>query len=143
MVHFHEDANDVVQNTFIKVYRYLPDFKGQSALSTWIYRIATNESINHINKNKKRQNLSVEAMVEELGKELMADAYFDGNEGQIELIKSIEQLPLKQRTVFNMRYFEEMPYVEMSEILETSVGSLKASYHHAVKKIETYLREEK
>lgn len=141
MVHFHEDANDVVQNTFIKVYRYLPDFKKQSALSTWIYRIATNESINHLNKKKKRMSISVDQLTEELGKELEADSYFNGDNGQILLIKAIEQLPPKQRAVFNMRYFEEMPYQELSEILETSVGSLKASYHHAVKKIETYLSE--
>jgi len=141
MVHFHEDANDVVQNTFIKVYRYLPDFKKQSALSTWIYRIATNESINHLNKKKKRMSISVDQLTEELGKELEADSYFNGDDGQILLIKAIEQLPPKQRAVFNMRYFEEMPYQELSEILETSVGSLKASYHHAVKKIETYLSE--
>lgn len=142
MVHFHEDANDVVQNTFIKVYRYLPDFKGNSSLSTWIYRIATNESINHINKQKKHRSSSIELMTEELGDKLRADEYFDGTESQILLIKAIEKLPPKQRAVFNMRYFEEMPYHEMSQILETSEGSLKASYHHAVKKIETIISAE-
>jgi len=123
------------------VYRYLPDFKEQSALSTWIYRIATNESINHLNTRKKYQNLSVEQIGEELGRELKADTYFDGTESQLLLIKAIERLPPKQRAVFNMRYFEEMPYKTLSEILETSEGALKASYHHAVKKIESYLNE--
>ena len=123
------------------MYRYLPDFKEQSALSTWIYRIATNESINHLNTRKKYQNLSVEQIGEELGRELKADTYFDGTESQLLLIKAIERLPPKQRAVFNMRYFEEMPYKTLSEILETSEGALKASYHHAVKKIESYLNE--
>ncbi len=141
MVHFHEDANDVVQNTFIKVYRYLPDFKEQSSLSTWIYRIATNESINHLNSKRKRRSSSVEQMSEELGNELKADSYFNGTESQLLLIKAIEKLPPKQRAVFNMRYFEEMSYRALSEILETSEGGLKASYHHAVKKIESFLNE--
>ncbi len=141
MVHFHEDANDVVQNTFIKVYRYLPDFKEQSSLSTWIYRIATNESINHLNSKNKHRSSSVEQMSEELGNELKADSYFNGTESQLLLIKAIEKLPPKQRAVFNMRYFEEMSYRALSEILETSEGGLKASYHHAVKKIESFLNE--
>lgn len=143
MVTSHADADDVVQNTFIKVYKNIDRFKGESKLYTWIYRIATNESLTFLKKRQKRFSESIDAGNSNLTHNLKADTYFDGNAIQMKLQNAILLLPDKQKAVFNLRYYEEMPYSDMSEILETSVGALKASYHHAVKKIEEHLKNEK
>jgi RNA polymerase sigma-70 factor (ECF subfamily) len=135
----HDDADDVLQNTFIKVYRSIDKFKGESKLFSWLYRIATNESITHINKNAKRLQISNEEQKTNAINNLTADVYFEGDEIQIKLQKAIASLPEKQQIVFNMKYFDEIKYKDMADILETSEGALKASYHIAVKKIETYL----
>ena len=137
----HEDTNDVMQNTFIKAYKNIGKFKQDSKFYTWIYRIATNESLNFINKNKKRAISGIEEHAEVL-KRINADPYFDGNDAQAILLQAIQTLPEKQRLVFNMKYYDEMTYKEISEILETSVGALKASYHHATKKIETFVKRD-
>ena len=137
----HDDANDVVQNVFVKAWTNLQNFRGEAKLSTWLFKIAVNESINFINKEKHRiQNTGVNPEDESLLlKNLEADDYFDGDSLQLELQAAIEKLPEKQRLVFNMRYYDEMKYEEMSEVLGTSVGALKASYHHAVKKLTDML----
>lgn len=137
----HDDADDVLQNTFVKIYRNINNFKAESKLYSWMYRIATNESITFINKRAKQNHIDVSEMQYQLAENLEADVHFDGDEMQLQLQKAIATLPQKQRLVFNMKYFDEMKYNDMSEILETSVGSLKASYHHAVKKIERFLIE--
>ena len=137
----HDDADDVLQNTFIKVYKNINTFKAESKLYSWMYRIATNEAITFINKRAKEKNIDVSELQYKLAENLEADVYFDGNEMQLQLQKAIATLPQKQQLVFNMRYFDEMKYDDMSEILETSVGALKASYHHAVKKIESFLTD--
>jgi len=139
IVVIHEDADDVLQNTFIKVYRNINSFKGESKLYSWLYRIATNESITLINKRAKHQQIESEELQQQLVNNLQADVYFEGDEIQWKLQKAIAQLPQKQQLVFNMKYFDNMKYQDISEILETSVGGLKANYHHAVKKIEKYL----
>lgn len=143
MVTTHEDADDVVQNTFIKVFKNLDKFKGDSKLYTWIYRIATNESLTYLKNRKKRHSESIDETENNIENKLVADAYFDGDSIQLLLQKAIIGLPDKQKAVFNLRYYEEMPYRDMSEILETSVGALKASYHHAVKKIEEFIKNGK
>ena len=135
----HEDADDVLQNTFIKVYRNINSFKGDSKLYSWLYRIATNESITFLNKRAKHQQIESEELQQQIVNNLQADVYFEGNEIQWKLQKAIAQLPQKQQLVFNMKYFDNMKYQDISEILETSVGALKANYHHAVKKIEKYV----
>ncbi|MES2545767.1 MAG: RNA polymerase sigma factor [Bacteroidota bacterium] len=135
----HDDTDDVLQNTFIKIFRYLKTFKGDSKLFSWMYRIATNEAITFINQKAKRNGISNEAMQSKLVENLVADTHFDGNTIQLKLQKAIAILPEKQQLVFKMRYFEEIKYEEMSEILGTTVGALKASYHHAVKKIEAFM----
>jgi RNA polymerase sigma-70 factor (ECF subfamily) len=135
----HDDADDVLQNTFIKVFQYLNGFKGDSKLFSWMYRIATNEAITFINAKAKRNGITSEAMQSKIVENLKADDYFDGNEIQIKLQKAIHLLPEKQQLVFKMKYYEELKYEDISEILGTSVGGLKASYHHAVKKIEDYI----
>lgn len=140
MVYEHDDANDVIQNTFIKVYRSIDKFKGNSKLYTWLYRIATNESITFLNKKKKKATSSIDDEEANLSNRLKADEYFDGDEIQLQLQLALETLPEKQRMVFNLRYFDEMSYADISEVLETSVGALKASYHHAVKKIEAHIK---
>lgn len=136
----HDDADDVLQNTFIKVFQYLKDFKGESKLFSWMYRIATNEAITFIKNKAKRNGTTSEAMQSKIVDNLKADIYFDGTEIQIKLQKAIAMLPEKQQLVFKMKYFEELKYEELSEILGTSVGALKASYHHAVKKIENFMK---
>ena len=141
MVFEHEDANDVIQNTFIKVYRSIQKFEGKSKLYTWLYRIATNEAITFLNKKKRKSTSSIDDEDHNLGNQLKADDYFDGDEIQLRLQKALALLPDKQRIVFNMRYYDDMSYKDISEALGTSVGALKASYHHAVKKIENYFRE--
>ena len=141
IVHIHEDADDVLQNTFIKVFKNIKGFSGKSKLYTWLYRIATNEAITHINKQKKKAIGQIEGEAIPLENMLKADQYFDENNAQLLLKMAIEQLPEKQRAVFNMRYYDEMSYKDISESLETSVGALKASFHHAIKKIENYLED--
>lgn len=137
IVESHEDTDDVLQNTFIKAYRGFENFEGRSSLYTWLYRIATNEALTH-QKNKK--NKSTRQLDEiPLAREQSADGEFDEAKAVQKLKKAMEELPEKQRIVFNMRYYDELSYQEMSDILDTSVGALKASYHHAVKKIEAYL----
>mgnify|MGYP000144094277 FL=1 len=138
----HDDANDVLQNTFIKVFQNLNNFKGESKLYSWIYRIATNEAITFINKKAKLGGASSGELKSRIVENLEADTHFDGNEIQIKLQKAILTLPEKQQLVFKMRYFEEIKYEDMSTILGTSVGALKASYHLAVKKIENYMNKD-
>ncbi len=136
----HDDTDDVLQNTFVKIFQNLKNFKGDSKLFSWMYRIATNEAITFINNKAKRNGTTSEAMQTKIVENLQSDVYFDGNEIQLKLQKAIVLLPEKQQLVFKMKYFEELKYENMSEILGTSVGALKASYHHAVKKIEEYLK---
>ncbi len=139
IVLLHDDAHDVLQNTFLKAWKGLNKFKGNASVYTWLYRIATNEAITFFNKKKKQNSVSLTTYEDFLSKTLEGDAYFDGDKMQLKLQQAILQLPEKQRVVFNMRYFEEVKYKAMSEILGTSEGALKASYHHAVKKIEKLL----
>ena len=142
IVKSHEDTDDVLQNTFIKVYKNINNFKGDSKLYSWMYRIATNESITFINKNAKRLQVTNEEVQQLAINNLASDVYFEGNEIQLKLQEAINTLPTKQQLVFNMKYFEDIKYKDMSDILETSEGALKASYHIAVKKIETYLTKD-
>jgi len=135
----HDDADDVLQNTFVKVFQYLKSFKGESKLFSWMYRIATNEALTFLNQKAKLNGITSEALQNKAIDNLKADIYFDGDEIQIKLQKAIITLPEKQQLVFKMKYFEELKYEEIAEILGTSVGALKASYHHAVKKIELYV----
>lgn len=139
MVVDHDDANDVLQNMFIKVWKNLQNFREDSQLYTWMYRIATNESLTFLEQQKKRSSSSLSNDDGYLSNKLVADKDFDGKKLEWKLQLAIQQLPEKQKAVFNLRYFEEMPYEEMSRVLETSEGALKASYHHAVKKIEDYI----
>ena len=132
----HDDADDVLQNTFIKVYRNIHSFKGESKLYSWMYRIATNESLTFIKKRAKQLQIGSEELQLQLVANLEADAYYDGDEMQKKLLYAVAKLPKKQALVFNMKYFDNMKYTEIAEILEVSVGGLKANYHHAVKKIE-------
>jgi RNA polymerase sigma-70 factor (ECF subfamily) len=135
----HDDSDDVLQNTFIKIWKGLDAFKEESQLYTWIYRIATNEALSLLRQKQKKNTTSLHPIEYELSKNLESDQYFSGDEIQLKLQQAILTLPEKQRIVFNMRYYDEMPYEEMSGILETSVGALKASYHIAAKKIEEFL----
>ena len=135
----HDDTDDVLQNTFVKVYRNIDKFKEESKLYSWIYRIATNEAITYLNKRAKERKINVSEMQQQVIENLQADVYFDGDEIQLKLQKAVASLPQKQQLVFNMKYFDDMKYKEISDVLETSVGALKASYHHAVKKIEKML----
>ncbi len=135
----HDDTDDILQNTFIKVFQHLKKFKGESKLFSWMYRIATNEALTFLNQKAKKNGISSETLQNKIIDNLKADVYFDGNEIQIKLQKAIVLLPEKQQLVFKMKYFEELKYEEISEILGTSVGALKASYHHAVKKIEAFV----
>ena len=135
----HDDTDDVLQNTFIKVWKNLENFKSDSQLFTWIYRIATNESITFLNKKRKRFFIPIVNVEHELSGKLESESQFSGDKVQLKLQKAILTLPEKQRVVFNMKYYDELKYEEMSEITGTSVGALKASYHHAVKKIEEYI----
>lgn len=139
IVIIHDDADDVLQNTFVKVWNNIENFREESGLYTWLYRIATNESITLINKKKKRSLVGLNEVGEYLLESLETDPFFDGDSAQMKLQKAIAILPEKQRLVFNMKYFDGMKYEDMSEVLSTSVGALKASYHHAVKKIEEQL----
>ncbi len=139
MVVEHEDANDVLQNMFLKAWKGLANFREDSQLYTWLYRIATNESLTFLEQQKKRSTFSMNDEENGLTNKIKADTNFDGNRLEWKLQLAVQHLPEKQKAVFNLRYFEEMPYAEMSTVLETSEGALKASYHHAVKKIEEFI----
>jgi len=138
----HDDADDILQNTFIKVWKGLDGFREDSKLYTWLYRIATNESLTFLKQQKTRFLMPLVDYENQLKECLESDEYFNGDEIQRRLQKAILELPEKQRIVFNMKYFDEMKYDDMAEVLKTSVGALKASYHHAVKKIENYFKED-
>ncbi|GGB07645.1 RNA polymerase sigma factor [Puia dinghuensis] len=139
MVVEHEDANDVLQNVFIRVWNGLENFREDSQLYTWLYRIATNECLSYLEQQKRKSALSLDEMEGGLSNKVVADKHFDPNKLEWKLQLAIQQLPEKQRVVFTLRYYDEMPYEEMSRVLDTSEGALKASYHHAVKKIEDYI----
>lgn len=138
----HEDADDVLQNTFIKAWQAVDKFRGDSSLSTWLYRIASNEALDHIARQKRTSGLSLDdegmKAAQAVASKLESDPFFDGDETEMLLQQAIAQLPKKQRMVFTMKYFDEMKYEEMSNVLGTSVGALKASYHHAVQKISSF-----
>ena len=142
MVMNHDDASDLLQNCFLKAWNNLSNFRGDAKLSTWLYKIAVNETINFLNRERQRANVATEGDDSFLINNLEADKYFDGDDAQKKLQAAILTLPEKQRLVFNMKYYDEMKYEEMSEILGTSVGALKASYHHAMKKVTHYLENE-
>ncbi len=142
MVLSHEDSNDVLQNTFMKAWNGLDGFRGDSQISTWLYRIATNETLTFLSNKRMRSQNSIDDVEESLVNNLQADNYFNGTELQLKLQKAILTLPEKQRIVFNMKYFDDITYDQMEAILGTSAGALKASYHYAVKKIEKYFEDE-
>ena len=137
----HDDANDILQNTFIKAWTNIEYFRGDAKMSTWLYRIALNECLTFLNKQRASQQLSIDEADTEIMNQLESDTYFDGDETQKVFLQAIKQLPEKQQMIFNLKYFKEMKYEEISEILGTSIGALKASYHHAVKKIESFLEK--
>lgn len=138
----HDDTADVLQNTFLKAWSNIDNFRGDSKLSTWLYTIAHNESITFLTKAQAEREMIADDPDGYLQEQILADKYFDGDETQKKLLCAIATLPPKQRQVFNMRYFDEIPYEEMSEILKTSVGALKASYHFAVGKITDFFKKE-
>ena len=135
----HEDSNDILQNTFIKAWMNIEYFRGDAKMSTWLYRIALNESLTFLNKQRASNQLSIDDADTEMLNRLESDTYFDGDDSQKIFLQAIHTLPEKQQIVFNLKYFKEMKYEEISEIVGTSIGALKASYHHAVKKIEAFL----
>ncbi len=139
MVVDHEDANDILQNVFVKVWKNLGEFRGESNLYTWLYRIGTNEALTWIDQQKRRASVSLSNNEGMFSEKLTAQTDFNPNKIEWKLQQAIHTLPEKQRIVFNLRYYDEMPYEQMSQVLETSVGALKASYHHAVKKVEAFL----
>lgn len=141
MVQRHEDADDLLQNTFMKAWSSIDSFRGEARLGTWLYKIAVNESLTFLEKERKRLNVSIDDEARPLIEAIEADPFTDGDEIKKQLREAIATLPEKQRLVFNMRYYDEMKYEEMSRILGTSVGALKASYHLAVKKIEQFFDE--
>lgn len=136
----HEDADDVLQNTFIKIFRNIDNFKQESQLFSWMYRIATNESLSFIKKRAREKKLPIEEYQQQLTSNLTSDSLFSGDDIQIILQQAIKTLPTKQQLVFNMKYFDNLKYKQMAEILETSEGALKASYFHAVKKVEAFVK---
>jgi RNA polymerase sigma-70 factor (ECF subfamily) len=138
----HDDADDILQNVYLKVWKNVDGFREDSSLFTWLFRIATNESLSHLQKQRRHSIVSMNDVGDYLAESLESDVYFEGDAIQKKLQLAIVQLPEKQRIVFNMKYFDEMKYEEMSEILKTSVGALKASFHFAVKKIEDFIKEE-
>lgn len=142
MVLNHDDANDLLQNTFLKAWTNIDYFRGDAKLSTWLYKIAINECITFLNRQRTLNNISIDDTDVFLLERLKGDEYFDGDAAQLKLQQAILTLPEKQRAVFNMKYFDDMKYEEMSEIFGTSVGALKASYHHAVKKVEEFLTQD-
>lgn len=141
IVYSHEDTGDLLQNTFIKAWTNLDYFRNEARISTWLYRIAVNECLTFLNKQRAFQTLQIDDPEAEIVKKLEGDPYFSGDHAQLLLQKALLSLPEKQRLVFNLKYYQEMKYEDMSEIFGTTVGALKASYHHAVKKIEKYLKE--
>ncbi len=143
MVLAHDDTNDILQNTFMKAWNGMDSFRGDARFSSWLYRIATNETLTFLTNKRMRNIASMEDEEQILLNQLHADSYFNGNEAELRLQEAILTLPEKQRLVFTMKYFDDLTYDQMEEILETSVGALKASYHHAVKKIEKYLANDK
>ncbi|RRO22581.1 RNA polymerase sigma factor [Flavobacteriaceae bacterium 14752] len=136
----HEDTDDVLQNTFIKIYKNIKKFKGDSRLYSWMYRIAKNESLTFLKKRSKMLKISNEELQSHIVNNLESDVYFEGDEIQLKLQKAISTLPEKQREVFQLRYFEEIKYQDMAELLQTSESALKSNYHHASKKVEEYLK---
>lgn len=140
LVNQHEDANDLLQNCLVKVYRNIDSFRGQSSLYTWLYRIASNEAFTFLKRRQRRATEELPAVLPTAG-QFQADSWFDGDELERQLQYAVQQLPDRQRSVFCLRYFEELSYREIADILGTSVGSLKASYHHAVKKVERCIIE--
>ncbi|MDR0938970.1 MAG: RNA polymerase sigma factor [Mediterranea sp.] len=141
MVLSHEDANDILQNTFIKAWTNIGYFRAEAKLSTWLYRIALNECLSFLGKQRTASTLSIDDAEATMVSQLESDAYFSGDHAQLLLQQALMTLPEKQRMVFNLKYYQEMKYEEMSDIFGTSVGALKASYHHAVKKIEKFIEE--
>lgn len=141
MVVQHEDTNDILQNVFIKVWKNLGEFREESNLYTWLYRIATNETLTWIEQQKRRSSISLSDNEDVFSERLKAERGFDANKIEWKLQQAIQTLPDKQKLVFNLRYYDEMPYEQMSDMLGTSVGALKASYHHAVKKVEAFITE--
>ena len=135
----HDDANDVLQNMFIKVWNGLENFREDSQLYTWLYRIATNESLTFLDQQKRKYAISLNDVETSLSNKIKASENFNANRLEWKLQLAIQRLPEKQRAVFNLRYYDEMPYEEMSRVLDTSEGALKASYHHAAKKIEDFI----
>ena len=142
MVLSHDDANDLLQNTFLKAWTNIEYFRGEAKLSTWLYKIAINDCLTFLNRQRNINNVSIDDTDVFLLERLKGDEYFDGDEAQLKLQKAILTLPEKQRLVFTMKYFDEMKYEDMSDVLGTSVGALKASYHHAVKKVEEFLTKD-
>jgi RNA polymerase sigma-70 factor (ECF subfamily) len=142
LVLLHEDADDALQNTFINAWRSIGDFRNESSFYTWLYRIATNEALTLINKRKRNSTVSIDDLGSYFENSHEGSTWFDGDEAQVKLQNAILKLPDKQRVVFNLKYFDEMTYEDMSKVLNTSEGALKASYHHAVKKIEKFLEED-
>ena len=140
MVQNHDDANDLLQNTFLKAWSSIENFRGEARLSTWLYKIAVNEAITHLGRERKRASISLDEQESVLAATIEADTYVDGDELAKKLRKAVTTLPEKQRLVFNMKYYDDMKYEEMSSILGTTVGALKASYHLAVKKIENFFK---
>ncbi|MGE4414715.1 MAG: RNA polymerase sigma factor [Bacteroidales bacterium] len=141
MVASHDDANDILQNTLLKAWKNLEGFREESRLYTWLYRIATNESLTFLKRARLKATLSLSDYSKQLENQLEADAYFNGDDTQRLFRKAVLKLPDKQRAVFTMRYFDDMKYEDISEVLGTSVGALKASYHHAFQKIQIFLKE--
>lgn len=140
MVVEHEDSNDILQHVFIKMWNSLEDFRGDANLYTWLYRIATNETLTWLEKEKRRKAVSLDSDEGLMTERLAAQQGFDSNKLEWKLQQAIQSLPEKQRVVFSLRYYDEMPYEEMAAVLNTSEGALKASYHHAVKKVETFIK---
>lgn len=140
MVVEHEDSNDILQQVFIKMWNSLEDFRGDANLYTWLYRIATNETLTWLEKEKRRKAVSLDSDEGLMTEKLEAQQGFDSNKLEWKLQQAIQSLPEKQKVVFSLRYYDEMPYEEMASVLNTSEGALKASYHHAVKKVETFIK---
>jgi RNA polymerase sigma-70 factor (ECF subfamily) len=140
LVILHEDADDALQNTFVNAWRNIGAFRNESSVYTWLYSIATNEALTQINKKNRNNAISIDDLGSRFAASAEGSSWFDGDEAQIVLLNAILTLPEKQRIVFNLRYYDEMPYEEMSKVLNTSVGALKASYHHAVKKVEDFVK---
>lgn len=140
MLKNHQDTDDVLQNTFIKIFRNIKKFKGESRLYSWMYRIARNESYTFFKKRAKHLKISSEELQNHIVNNLESDVYFEGDEIKLKLQKAINTLPEKQKEVFRLRYFEEMKYQDMAELLNTTEGALKSNYHHASKKVEEYLK---